>query len=97
MLVKIGYTKNGVREDDDRTIIPTYMPPHTMKALEVTNLSESEQERLSQLYDEYQEYYQQTAEQFFNFEDWISHTQGDSSDQEIKWRTFVIENTEFLD
>lgn len=96
MSVKIRYTKNEVREDSDRTIIPTYIPGHVMKALDVTDLPQVDQERLSDLSEEYQLYYQQCAEQIFNFEDWISHTQGDNSDQELKWRSFVIENTEFI-
>ena len=93
---EIRYTKNGVREESDRTIIPTYIPTHTMKALDITGLPESEQERLSNLYADYQMYYQQRAEQIFNFEDWISHTERDSNDQVLKWRSFVLENTEFV-
>ncbi len=65
--------------------------------MDVTNLSIIEQERLSQLYEEYEEYYQQIAIQFFNFKDWISHTQNDLSDQNLPWRTFIVENTEFID
>lgn len=95
-MVKIRYTKNGVREESDRTIVPTYVPEHTMKALDVTALPENEQERLAELYKEYEEYYHIAATQIFNFEDWLSHTQGDSSDHELKWRTFVTENTEFI-
>lgn len=96
-LRNIRYTKKDTEEVTDRVIIPTFIPLPNMKALDVTSLPAEEQQELAELYAEYQEYYEQAAKRIFNFEDWLTHTRGEDAKFELKWRTFVLENTENLD
>jgi hypothetical protein len=101
-LTKVKYTKkdaNGVPGDITvRTIIPTFVPLPNMKALDVTDLSPEEQRDMESLYQEYSEYYTTAAKTLFSFEDWLSHTQGEAELSDgLKWRTFILENTEIVD
>lgn len=97
-LTRVRYTKKDASEVSDRVIIPTFVPLPNMKALDVTDLSPEEQRDMESLYQEYSEYYTTAAKTLFSFEDWLSHTQGEAALTEtLKWRTFVLENTEILD
>ncbi len=84
-------------EITERYVIPTFVPQPNMKALDVTELTEAEREEMAALFSEYSEYYKQQAKNIFTFEDWLSHTRGDDTDVEIKWRTFRMANVEVLD
>ena len=84
-------------EDTDRVIIPAFVPLPNMKALDVTDLPSEEQEQLATLFKEYAEYYEAAVMTLFSFEDWLSHTQGDDTQFQTKWRTFVLEHTEIVD
>ena len=94
-LQNVRYTKPGSDEVTDRVIIPTFVPLPHMKALDVTDLPSENQQQLVTLFKEYAEYYEVAAMTLFNFEDWISHTQ--DIQIQLKWRTFVLENTEIID
>lgn len=94
-LNKIRYYRKGDGEVTDRVVIPTFIPKPNMKALDVTDLPVEGQEQLATLYTEYSEYYELAAKQLFSFEDWLTHTQGEDATFELKWRTFVLENTIF--
>lgn len=97
-LTKVRYTRKGESESTNRVIIPTFVPLPNMKALDVTDLSPEEQQDMESLYQEYSEYYTAGAKTLFSFEDWLSHTQGEAAlSENLKWRTFVLENTEILD
>lgn len=84
-------------EDTNRVVIPAFVPLPHMKALDVTELSPEDQQQLAEQFKEYAEYYETAALTLFSFEDWLSHTQGDDVQVQLKWRTFVLENTEIVD
>ena len=84
-------------EVNNRVIIPAFVPLPHMKALDVTDLPLEEQEQIAAMFKEYAEYYERVVMNLFSFEDWISHTKGEDTQLELKWRTFVLENTEVLD
>lgn len=97
-LADIRYTKKGTGEVTERTVIPTFVPLPNIKALDVTDLEPDQRRSLAFLYSEYTEYYQAAAKALFSFEDWLSHTQAYAGAADhLKWRTFVLENTEVLD
>lgn len=98
-IVKIQYTKMDSDETTERTIIPTFVPSDAMKAIDVSGLAEDERSELLGLLQEYSDYYQLAAKRIYSFEDWISHTTGLSEDARptVKWRTFLLSNTEFID
>lgn len=84
-------------EDTIRAIIPAFVPLPNMKALDVTDLPLDEQQQLAALFKEYTEYYEAVVMSLFSFEDWLSHTQGDDTQFQTKWRTFALEHTEIVD
>lgn len=97
-ITKIRYAKTIVEdpvqfisEKSERTIIPTSVPGH-IKAIDVTDLEDTEQIRLADLHEEYSEYFSNYARQAFSFEDWASHTQ--QLEISPKWRTFKPDQTE---
>ena len=96
-LTNIRYVRKGDGESTERVVIPTFVPQPNMKALDVTDLAPEQREQLAALYEEYSEYYTLAAKQLFSFDDWLTHTQGEDAQFELKWRTFVLENTEILD
>ena len=92
-LFNIRYTKTGTDEVTDRTVIPTTVPQH-IKALDVTDLSLTDQEVMQAQYQEYRQYIAGVFDRTFTFEDWLAHTTGESSS--VKWRTFKSEQTEVI-
>ena len=97
-VANIRYTKKNDGEVTERTVIPTFVPHPNIKAIDVTGLPLKEQQAVAWLYSEYTKYYQAAAKTLFSFEDWLSHTQaGAHAAEDLKWRTFVLENTEVLD
>ena len=66
-----------------------------VKAIDVTEMSEQERGKLEQQLAEYAEYYQNAIKTIFSFEDWLSHTQSESSP--VKWRTFKPNNLVVLE
>lgn len=94
---KIRYSKNknGDVEVTERIIIPTHIPKPNIKALDVSNLSEEERERLIELHKEYQKYVKTQMKNLFSFEHWIDASHPNDQ-MEIKFRTFRIDNTEVL-
>ena len=86
-------------EDTERVIIPTFVPSPSIKAIDVTELSESEQVELQGLLREYADYYEARHRQIFSFEDWVSHTTGlsEGTIPEVKWRTFLLDRTKQID
>ncbi len=97
-LAQIRYTKKSTGEVTERTVIPTFVPLPNIKAIDVTDMEASGRQYMAELYGEYTEYYKAAAKTLFTFEDWLSHTQGETAIADsLKWRTFVLENTEVLD
>jgi len=98
-LVQIKYQHKNDDSSTTRVIIPTFVPSAAMKAIDVTRLSEEERLELQGLLRDYAAYFEAAVKRVFSFEDWISHTTGLSEDAipEVKWRTFLLENTERID
>lgn len=95
-LYEVEYTKLDKSETTQRKIIPTFVPSPNVKAIDVSELSESEAEQMRQNLVEYSKYYEQAAKNIYSFEDWLSHTSRRVS-KPPKWRTFAIENLAILE
>lgn len=96
-LTKIRYAKT-ITEDDsqfvaektERVIIPTEVPGN-IKAIDVTELSDDEQQEMSELYEEYLKYFNNHIKRAYSFENWASHTK--QINISPKWRTFKPDQT----
>lgn len=109
-LAHIRYTKStdiGGRlgEVTDRVIIPTYVPYDSVKALDVSDLSETDACVLQSLMKEYTEYVELKMATIFNFEDFVAQTYGVKSsspsydlfkETNLKRRTFKLSNLEVI-
>lgn len=89
---KIDPTK-GV-QFTERVIVPTFVPKDNIKAIDVSDLSEDQQQDVLQYLQEYAEYVKEFQQSMFKFEDWVAHTKNIYI--EPKWRTFKKENTKVL-
>lgn len=89
---EIEYEKaNG--QTSERVILPTFIPSKpTIKAFDVTDLSDEDRVQLTQQYAEYQVYRQQALDNLFSFEDYLEHVGSDSIDGDLKYRTFIPDN-----
>lgn len=93
-IVNIEYTKdNG--DKSKRYIIPTCVPKKSIKAIDVSDLTEDQRDEMCKLHAEYNQYREQAIKNIFNFEDWVSQTSGNDLGN-IKWRTFNIDNISFV-
>ena len=102
-ITHVRYTKNKQVDDilsvgsvTDRTIIPTFVPPTNIRAIDVSDMCELEQEGVRALLEEYTDYYNTIAKTIFNFNDWLEHTQ-QIDPSVLKWRTFKSEGLEVID
>ena len=89
----IGGQKGEITE---RYVIPTFTPPSNMKAIDVSNLTEVERQKMLDLANEYNEYRDHVMATVFSFNDWLEMTKGDTTTP-IVWRTFKPENMKVLD
>lgn len=87
---QIKYVKDDGTETI-RTIVSFTEVPENVKALDVSNMSESDRANILELVGEYQNYIQNHISTAFSFENWVQHTTGKSLN-ELKWRTFKIKN-----
>lgn len=83
-------------EVTDRAIIPTYIPGDAVKALDVSDLSETQALELQNFSIEYAKYVEEKMNTVFSFEDWISHTQSTKSTPTLKYRTFKLNSLEVI-
>ena len=99
--INIEYVKeNG--ETSTRTVIPTVNVPSNIKAVDISNLSASEQEKFITLFEEYGKYVNQHMATMFKFQTWVEHTtgehlEGDMLGGTIPWRTFKHDQTKIVD
>lgn len=93
-LAYVKYTKKDGSEVTNRAIIPTFIPNGTIKAVDVSELPIEEAKKLVEAMADYSAYYQLATSRLFNFEDWLAHTGSDI--QNVKWRTFLQSNLEYL-
>ena len=93
--VNVKYTKpvNGRLEETKRTIIPTFVPPANIKAIDVTGLSVDEIAALEGRLAEYSAYYRAAASTIFSFDDWLEQSYQETG---AKWRTFNQDNLVIL-
>lgn len=102
-LVSIRYTKStsigGTKgEVTERTIVPTYVPPPNIKALDVSELTENQQKYIQDAYAEYAEFYKQSIKNIATFESWLEQSKQESDiTNKIKWRTFRNDSIELLE
>jgi hypothetical protein len=94
--IKIKYEKDS-GEVSTRTIIPTITVPHNIRAVDISQFNEDEQNRLIDLFKQYQEYVDSVYETMFSFSDWVEHSTGVVFETELPWRTFKHSNTTVLD
>jgi hypothetical protein len=92
-VANIRYTKqSGTTE---RVIIPTTVPSN-IKALDVSGLTEDQAEALAVAYQNYAQYLKEHMKRADTFEDFLDQHYIVLNDAELKWRTFIPENTEVL-
>lgn len=73
----------------ERDIIVIDVPRDQIKALDVTDWNPESCAALEELVTEYRQYKEKQIQRIFTFEDWLSHTGRDVS-EELKWRTFKL-------
>lgn len=101
-IAHIEYTRStdlgGGNKGDvtDRHIIPTFIPKDFIKAIDVTELDDDERDNIQQLWEGYQEYYQNAVQTLFDFDQWVEHTTSQEP-VELKWRTFKLANIKELE
>ena len=96
-ITKIQYTRStnigGTQgETTTRHIIPTFVPSANVKALDVSDLDEQSRDLISFLYKEYADFYTQQLKNIPSFTNWLEQTQGVMMEDDIKWRTFKLDN-----
>lgn len=88
----ISYTKGAKNHKGgdvtERVIIPTFIPSEktNVQAIDVSEVSNQEKEKMLNLWNEYTEYLARQRKNRFSFEDFISHTTGETAT--VKWRKF---------
>lgn len=86
----IVYVSESKGEVSQRTILPTFVPPQTIKSIDVSELNPEQRAELQALYKEYSEYYRNYLANAFNFETWVEHSKG--IEISPKWRAFKLAN-----
>lgn len=100
-LAHVRYTKTTnlgsghIGDVTERVILPTYIPGDAVKALDLSDLPESEALAVQTLAHEYAEYVQAKMSTVFNFEDWITHVTGRSTPP-LKYRTFKLHTLDVI-
>lgn len=91
----IRYTKPSTGEVTERYIVPSFVPPANVKAIDVTDMESSERDDLCELLVKYTDYVKEKSKSIFSFEDYVSH----QTNQIItpKWRTFKNSGLKQLD
>lgn len=86
----ISYKKDSTGLIEEKFILPTRVPSDLITALDISDLSESEIDNLTQLQRDYSSYIKSVFEQAFKFEDWVEHTTGERPT--VKWRSYKVAN-----
>jgi hypothetical protein len=89
-IINILYKKDNQETPEERVIVPTYVPPQVVKAIDVADLPAQESEELVALLREYQEYYSDHINKALNFEGWVEQTKNKTIIP--KWRSFKLSN-----
>ena len=86
-ITSIIYEKdNG--ETSTRVILPVSVPSTNIRAIDVSDVPETERENLADLLQKYRTYKDNIIKNMFTFEDWVEHTT--NTPITPKWRTFKI-------
>ena len=85
----ITYTsdKKGITT---RAIVPVSVPKDCVRAIDVSELADDEQQHIAGLVSEYRQYISDIMQTSFKFEDWVEHTTGARIDP--MWRSFKVTN-----
>lgn len=88
----ISYTK-GAKDNKggdvtERIIIPTFIPSEetSVESIDVSEVPSHERDKILSMWNEYTKYLERQKKSNFSFEDFISHTTGETIS--IKWRRF---------
>jgi hypothetical protein len=89
-IASIVYTSASDGNVSARTIVPTYVPvpADSVRAIDVSELTEAEQQETAALVAEYKQYTKDYFKAMFKFEDWVEHSKGTAISP--KWRTFKV-------
>lgn len=88
-VINITYTKAD-KSSSDRTIIPVYVPPANVRAIDVSDMDNDTQTELLARLSEYETF----KEQFYklklpSFDSWMGETHPKQPINNIKWRMFT--------
>lgn len=88
-------TVQGIKyHNTKRNIVPVAVPSTNIKAIDVSSLSLTKQEKMAGLVKEYLEYLELVNKTAFNFEEWVEQTKGEKISP--SWRTFKLSETKIL-
>lgn len=97
-LVRVKYNKTTQTPNTtERTIIATYIPTPkvaNVKALDVTDMSEGDQQTVESTLQEYATYLETQQNTIFSFENFAAHV--GTTLPNLKWRTFKPDQLEEL-
>jgi len=99
-ITHIKYTKQTKNKDEvtERFIIPSFIPKQNIKAMDVTDCDDSSRQNLEDLLKDYSKFYSLHMSNIPSFTNWMEQTNGVIvSEDDIKWRTFKIANTEIIE
>jgi len=89
---RIRYVKDS-GETSKRTIIPTFIPQQNIKAVDVSDLSDTDATQMESLLNEYYgDYLANRDKTTFSFDDWLHATGYYDMSTKVKWRTFKLDN-----
>jgi hypothetical protein len=89
-LTSIVYTSESKKETTTRVIVPVTVPKDSIRAIDVSNLTDEEQQSMVKLVAEYKSYLDIAIASTYKFEDWAEHTKGVVIHP--NWRTFKVSN-----
>lgn len=89
-LVSVTYTKESSGDVSTRMIVPVSVPHDNIRAIDVSDIAEADQQGMATLVSEYKEYVAGVMASTYNFEDWVSHVKG--TEIKPKWRSFKPSN-----
>lgn len=85
-LYEIDYV-DSKNQTSNRKILTSSVPSVNITAIDVSELTEEEQNEMQGFLKEYKEYVKLHNKNMFNFEDWVSHSKG--KEIKPKWKNFT--------
>jgi hypothetical protein len=94
-IVNVRYDNVNKDEVTYRTIVPTSVPATVVRAIDVSELSQSELQTLTDQLAEYNAYKKQYFSMMLSFEDFVE--QSTNKRPTVKWRAFTPSQLHVLD